>query len=444
MNFLNIIKNYFPASLVEDAAQKTGESTIGISSLINAAIPTILGGLISKSSSDGSAAFNIAQGASNSGLLGHLDTLLGGSSNAGGFDIWATIKSLFGDKVDGLVSMLSNFAGVKESSSKSILGLSSVATLGAVGSYAKEHNLDQIGFASFLNSQKSNLASWMPSGFDFSKATGLLGLGSLFAGSTTSAAPNVSTSASSTPPNSSYNNQPEQPKKGNGWIVPLIIIAAVAGLIWWLMKGCNKDDEAGRAGDKIEATVNDAATAVENTATAAAATVAGKLDSMGNWIADWGTEKVIKLADGTELKVGENSTEYKLYNFITNTNFKIDTVDKSKNWYSFDRVYFETGKSVLTGESQAQVKNIALILKNYPQASIKIGGYTDNTGNADINKKVSDERAKIVSKELVKLGAAANQVVEAVGYGPEFPIASNDTPEGKAQNRRVDLKVASK
>ncbi len=441
MNFLNIVKNYLPANLIEETAQKTGESSNGISSLISAAIPTVLGGLISKSSNDSNGALGMAQSATNSGLLGNLGSLLGGSNAGGGFDIWSIIKNLFGDKVDGLVSMLAGFAGVKESSAKSVLGLTSVATLGAAGSYAKENNLDQIGFASFLNSQKSNLASWMPSGFDFSKATGLLGLGSLFAGSTASAASNVSAAASSATP--SHNSRPEEPKKGNGWIVPLIILAALAGLIWWLMKGCNKDEVA-EAGQKIEATASDAANTVENAATTAAATVAGKMDEFGNWISDWGAEKVIKLADGTELKVGENSTEYKLYNFITNANFQIDTVDKTKNWVSFDRVYFETGKSVLTQTSQDQVKNIALILKNYPQASIKIGGYTDNTGNADINKKVSDERAKIVSKELVKLGAAQNQVVEAVGYGPEHPIATNDTEEGKAQNRRVDLKVASK
>ncbi len=71
--------------------------------------------------------------------------------------------------------------------------------------------------------------------------------------------------------------------------------------------------------------------------------------------------------------------------------------------------------------------------------------YTDNTGDAAVNKKLSGDRAKIVMNELVKLGAKKNQVTEAVGYGPDHPVcAANDTPECKAQNRRVDLKVAGK
>ncbi|MCH5715640.1 OmpA family protein [Niabella hibiscisoli] len=130
---------------------------------------------------------------------------------------------------------------------------------------------------------------------------------------------------------------------------------------------------------------------------------------------------------------------------LSDAAFAVDTVNKSANWVVLDRVYFETGKSVLTAESAAQILNIASILKNFPKAAIKLGGYTDNTGDAAINKKVSAERAKIVSQEMVKAGAEAKQIVEAEGYGPEFPVcAANDTDECKAQNRRVDLKVAVK
>jgi outer membrane protein OmpA-like peptidoglycan-associated protein len=87
----------------------------------------------------------------------------------------------------------------------------------------------------------------------------------------------------------------------------------------------------------------------------------------------------------------------------------------------------------------------AKILKYFPNSSIKIGGYTDNIGDSSLNKKISDERAKTVMKELIKLGAGTNQITEAVGYGPEHPVCPpNDTPECKARNRRVDLKVATK
>lgn len=442
MNLLNIVKDYLPAGLVQQTAQQTGESESSIANLMNAAIPSVLGGLITKSQTDSNGIFSLVKSAANAGILNKLSSIVdvNQTSNAGSFNIWTILQQLFGDKLQSLISALSGFAGVKESSAQTVLGLSGAATLGAVGSQVEQNNLDANGLSSFLQSQKSNLASWAPAGFDFSKIAGALGLGSLFATNPLSEGNNISNTPPTPPP---YSSHPEPPKKGNGWLVPLIILAALGGLIWYLMKSCNKEDKnIGNA--TVETPMAPTGDTANPQPQTPPATVTGTMDASGNWVSDWGAEQTIKLADGTELKVGQNSTEYKLYRFITDAGMQIDTVDKTKNWISFDRVYFETGKSVLTQESQNQIKNIALILKNYPQATIKIGGYTDNTGDAAINKKISDERAKIVGKELVKSGAAAKQVVESVGYGPEHPIASNDTDEGKAQNRRVDLKVASK
>jgi len=442
MDLLSIVKNYLPDSLVQQTAQQTGESESSISNLLHAAIPAVVGGLIAKSQTDSNGIYSLVTSANNAGILNKLGSIVdvNQTSNAGSFNIWTILQELFGDKLQSLINALAGFAGVKASSAQTVLGLSGATTLGAVGTYVEQNNLDANGLSSFLQSQKSNLATWAPAGFDFSNVAGILGMGSLFAANPVNEGDNINNAPPPPPP--AYSSHPEPPKKGNGWLVPVIILIALAGLIWYLMKSCNKE-EAATNNPVIENPAPPAGdTANPKPPTSPATT--GTMDASGNWVADWGTEQTIKLADGTELKVGQNSTEYKLYQFITDAGMQIDTVDKTKNWISFDRVYFETGKSVLTQESQNQIKNIGLILKNYPQASIKIGGYTDNTGDAAINKKVSDERAKVVGKELVKSGATAKQVVESVGYGPEHPIASNDTEEGKAQNRRVDLKVASK
>lgn len=436
MDLLNLVKNYLPASLVQLVADQTGESESSISNLIHAAIPTVLGGLIAKAQTDSNGVYSLVTSAANGGILNKLGSIVDVNqpSNAGSFNVWTMLQQLFGDKLQGLISALAGFAGVKESAAQSVLGLSGAATLGAVGHHVTQNNLDADGLNTLLQSQKSKLASWTPAGFDFSRVAGIIGPGSLFA---TTSERTINNTPPTAPP--SYSSNPEPGKKGNGWLVPVIILIALAGLIWYLMRSCNEEEVTT---DKTATEV--VTTPARDTANPQPAPAKGTMDTSGNWIADWGAEQMIKLADGTELKVGQNSTEYKLYQFITNADKQIDTVDKTKNWISFDRVYFETGKSVLTQESQNQIKNIALILKNYPNASIKIGGYTDNTGDAAINKKVSDERAKVVGKALVKSGAASKQVVESVGYGPEHPIAANDTEEGRAQNRRVDLKVAAK
>ncbi len=178
---------------------------------------------------------------------------------------------------------------------------------------------------------------------------------------------------------------------------------------------------------------------------AAGAAIAGKLDTLsGNFIYDTGELFSIKLPNGVEIKdIGKNSTEAKLFSFLSDSSLSVSD-DKTQGWITFDRVYFETGKSNLTAESSNQVKNIAEILKAFPNAKAKIGGYTDNTGSAETNQAVSTERAKTVADDLVKQGVAAGQV-SPEGYGPEHPICpANDTPECKAQNRRVDIRITEK
>jgi K(+)-stimulated pyrophosphate-energized sodium pump len=72
-----------------------------------------------------------------------------------------------------------------------------------------------------------------------------------------------------------------------------------------------------------------------------------------------------------------------------------------------------------------------------------LGGYTDNTGDAAANLHLSDQRAKNVMAELVKLGVDPSRL-EAQGYGDEHPVADNNTEEGRQLNRRISLRVTAK
>ncbi|ARK12298.1 sodium-translocating pyrophosphatase [Fibrella sp. ES10-3-2-2] len=146
----------------------------------------------------------------------------------------------------------------------------------------------------------------------------------------------------------------------------------------------------------------------------------------------------INLGDVSLTGVDVDGIEANLVTFIKSDK----PVDKT-TWFDFDRLTFETGKATLKPESQEQLKNIAEILKAYPAVSIKLGGYTDNTGSADKNLKLSGDRAQSVKKELVGMGIADSRL-EAEGYGQEHPVASNDTEAGRAQNRRISVRVTKK
>jgi K(+)-stimulated pyrophosphate-energized sodium pump len=146
----------------------------------------------------------------------------------------------------------------------------------------------------------------------------------------------------------------------------------------------------------------------------------------------------INLGNVSLTGVNATGVESNLVTFI-----KSDKQVDKDTWFDFDRLTFETGQATLKSESREQLKNIAEILKAYPGVNIKIGGYTDNTGDANSNLKLSNDRAQSVKKELAGLGIDESRI-EAEGYGQEFAVASNDTEEGRAQNRRISVRVTKK
>ncbi len=117
-------------------------------------------------------------------------------------------------------------------------------------------------------------------------------------------------------------------------------------------------------------------------------------------------------------------------------------VDKT-TWFDFDALVFETGKAALEPSSHAQLDNVAKILQTYPAVHLKIGGYTDNQGQAANNLKLSTARANTVKTELVQRGISADRLT-AEGYGDQHPVGDNATEEGRAKNRRIAVRVTAK
>jgi OOP family OmpA-OmpF porin len=106
-------------------------------------------------------------------------------------------------------------------------------------------------------------------------------------------------------------------------------------------------------------------------------------------------------------------------------------------------VYFVTGKAVLAtadkGATDGRLEAIKEILKNYPNAKFAIEGHTDNTGSAKVNQKLSEDRAKVVMDKLIEKGVNPANLTSA-GFGSSKPVASNKTKEGRALNRRTEIR----
>jgi len=146
-----------------------------------------------------------------------------------------------------------------------------------------------------------------------------------------------------------------------------------------------------------------------------------------------------KLPSGTELNIPEFGIENKLLAFIEDSSKPADKT----TWFDFDRLLFDTGKATLQPSSQEQLQNIANILKAFPKVKVKLGGYTDNAGDKALNMKLSNDRANNVMKELAGMGISDGRL-QAEGYGEDHPVADNSTEEGRAQNRRISLRVTEK
>jgi OmpA-OmpF porin, OOP family len=438
-NLLDMAKSYFSNELISKASSSLGESEGGISKVISAAIPSLIGSIADKASSshDGAnAVLNMASEQNDSGILGSLGGFLGGDSNSNSLLSKGSgiISSLFGNggQSNMLTTLISSFAGVKGSTVGTILSMAAPAILGLVGKHAKDNNMSASTMTSMLGEQKKSAMSMLPAGFSLSSLTG----------GASSAAASVSNTA-----HAAYSNVEEKAGGGMKWLLPLILIGALAAGAYYMFKdGCNKPDDAAKVttgSDTASARpTTEGTTTTPTTAVVEAPKATIGADGLVSY--DLGALGDLDLPGGVKLTgVHANGFENTLVNFIkTGT---VDTVNKGANWFNLHDVQFVSGKTTYaTPKAMAQIKNVGAILKAYPNVVIKVGGNTDVSGNAAANIALSQSRAEQVMKDILANGAGAGQIKEAKGYGSEFATAAAGDKAGMAADRKTTAKVASK
>jgi OmpA-OmpF porin, OOP family len=408
MNLLDLVKTQLTGGNALSAISGLlGESPMATTAGIGAALPTLLGSVIQSGST--SAGANsllslIKDGGHDGSIMDNLGGMLGGGSATNGLLSAGSgiLKTLLGDKVGAIAGLIGQVSGLKGGAVSSLLSLVAPVLMGGIGKQVMSQGLGASGLMNLLSSQS-----------DFVKAALPAGMGSLLGFANTpnlGSAPSVNTNIDNN--TGGFNFWP--------WLIGAALV--LGGLYGW--KSCNAPAVDTAVVDKAV----DATKTAANDVKAAATEAAVKIGDMFK----------VSLPDGIVLDIPKGSLEDGVVAFIQST----DTISKNR-WFDFDRLTFETGKAILKPESAAQLANVAAIMKAFPNTKIKIGGYTDNVGKAANNLKLSGDRAKNVMAELVKLGTAATRM-EAEGYGDQHPIASNDTEEGKAKNRRISISVRAK
>jgi OOP family OmpA-OmpF porin len=402
---LNQISSEFAGDALNRIASVIGESPGKIKTALGDILPALLGGLANKAQTQ--------EGAHE--LLDvihrdHLDTeqydhvadaiqapdAVGNLVHAGE----PLLDSVLGAKAGVVTEFVASHAGIKPSSSKSLMSLALPLVLGLLG-----RQVGQSGESGLMNllGKPRNFLQDLPSGL-----AGVLGMGDAAAAS--AARPALAEASRSTV-------EMAPASFTRKWLLPFLIVLGLGALITYFLAR----KEPATVKPDMPATTAPAAPTASMTSPALGAMV----------------EK--NLPGGLTINIPANGVESKLLTFIQDP---AQGVSPDK-WFSFDRLDFETGSATLKPSSQEQLSNVAAIMKSYPQVTIKIGGYTDNTGSPEKNLQLSQDRANSALQQLVALGIAPERMA-AEGYGEKFPVVDNSTEEGRQRNRRVDVNVTKK
>ena len=404
-NLLESLTGLITPDLVGKAASMLGESETGVSKAMSAIGPAVLQGILTKGGSDnGAGILDMAKQAATSGILDNVGSLFGGGGNANMMSLGTSLLSgLFGGKTSGIANLVASFAGIKPSSSNSLLSAIAPMALGLIGKHAISNNLSAGNLLSWLTGQKDSITKAVPSGFNLS---------SVFDGGLGKVAETVKTATT----------QYREPEPTGGlpkWLLPLLLLALGALALWYFLKGCNTSTT------DVKSTIDSVKTEVSATVDSAAAKVTDAARELFK----------VTLPGNVTLDAYKGGVEDQLVACI---NDKACEPGKDK-WFNFDNLNFELGSANITKESQQQVANIAAILKAFPNAKIKIGGYTDSSGDYTKNIKLSQDRADAVTKAVIAAGAAAGQLDKPEGYGSAFATVS---PAKSEEERRVDRKIS--
>lgn len=172
-----------------------------------------------------------------------------------------------------------------------------------------------------------------------------------------------------------------------------------------------------------------AANAVAGAAGAAAGAVTGALSGAAGAVSD--------AAGNAEKAVGSSIDSAK--SALAGLTDKSSAADVAKA-LNMEIINFSTGSNTIPAKNKEVLDQAAAVMKKLPNASFDVSGYTDNKGNADANKALSERRAKAVVAYLESKGVPAKEL-SAVGHGADNPVADNNTEEGRFKNRRIEFQA---
>jgi OOP family OmpA-OmpF porin len=448
----------FTSEVINQLGAAVDENSPDVVNLLENAVPVVINALVTHVSQEGESAalLKLAHEADAAGALNRLASIQNNAWHEQGSNL---LLDLLGNTYRSTVNHLAAEANIRPAAAGTLLQVAATAVLGVLGRFATDNDLTASGFSSWLQAQKNEISAAIFSNWlqaqksDASVAT----LAKPTVGQPPATALGVAPPLPPTLPpialaNRSYTaaSAPRPaPKTGLGtinpaWLWAALLVVLVAGAGYYIGQDQRPASQQQATTSAIASSDAPRSNVARDASPTVMPAVTGRYDQdKDTYIYDTGRPITLTLANGHTQRVGANSTENRLFTFLATRSIQVDSVNRTKGWINFDRVNFEPTKATLTPGSERQLQNIAVILKSFPEAVVKIGGYTDSTGVPLRNLQLSEERAKTAMMALATMGVNAEHL-QSKGYGAKYFVAPNNTPTGRALNRRISIRVIKK
>ena len=461
-NLAEIAKGSITPEVVQKLSDRLGESAGDTRRALEAMIPTVLAGAANLASTTVGAnqLFDLAKEAPQGGV----DRLLGGgdletlSSMSRGF-----LGTVFGDKLGGLLNWFARFAGVKESSASSLMSVASGVVMSLLGKTIHQKGLNASGFGRLLASQSGWLSRLLPAGIgDVPGMRTLADLGDR-ATETTRAADDAGKRVGATA-REGYRETVGvgAAREETPWLaalLPLLLLALPLLAFTYMMRGTAA--KLIKQAENVQVNVPQVQVPhvkvpeVQPSEIPTPATPTSLVQvphvkvpevqpseiptpaTPPPLVATTYVEKLleIKLPDGKSLNLPESSFLNGVYKYL-----KDDATAAPGRTFVFDGLDFDAATIKVRPETETAVTHLTTLLEAFPNVTLRIDAHTDRSADPVADKRLSLERAEALKSMLVKAGVPAYRI-KTSGLGSERPVASNDTPEGRAKNRRIELSL---
>jgi uncharacterized membrane protein YeaQ/YmgE (transglycosylase-associated protein family)/outer membrane protein OmpA-like peptidoglycan-associated protein len=437
-SLLDTANGALSANVLEKLSGTLGESSGALRKALEAMVPTVLAGMSNQAStvSGASRLFDMAKDAAQgeSDLIGRLDSHvstegLDSLTRKGG----SVLNALFGDKLNGLSSWFTRFAGIKESSTTSLMGIVVNLVLGMLGKNIMQKGLTSATFGRMLSSLGGPLSRLLPAGIsDVPGMRNLSDVGERAADAADTAVEAGRRAGANL--RDAYRQTAGAARQGTPWlaaILPLLLLAIPLLAFAYVMRGAaaNLINKAQNMQVNMPQANLPEVKAPETRPAEFLVPASQPALVPTNFV-----EKLleVKLPGGKSLKLPASSFLNEVYRYLTDA-----TATKGRA-FTFAGLDFDEATIKTRPETEAAVTHLTTLLEAFPKVTLRIDAYTDRSADTELDKRRSLERAEALKGLLVKAGVPSDRI-KISDFGSTKPVASDDTPEAHAKNDRIEL-----